>query len=87
MTVIEKTKAEIGEKEIVALLVSRTKEIDIIKIIRSYRKYFSKRYFPRYWSFVEKLPRTPTLRIDKKNIKINSYKLYDTAINKYVKLR
>ena len=80
-------KAEIGEKEIVALLVSRTKEIDIIKIIRSYRKYFSKRYFPRYWSFVEKLPRTPTLRIDKKNIKINSYKLYDTAINKYVKLR
>ena len=79
-------KAEIGENEMVALLVPRSKKIDIMKMINSYKKYFSKKYFPRYWSFIEKLPRTPTLRVDKKNIKINSYKFYDTVINKYIKL-
>lgn len=79
-------KAEIGENEMVALLVPKVKKIKIKNLINHYKKEFSKLYLPRYWSFVKKFPRTTTLRIDKKNIKINSYKFYDLVSDVFVKI-
>ena len=77
------TKAEIGEEEIVALLVSKFKKRPKIKhLIKYFRKKLLKNYLPRYWGFVESLPRTPTLRVDKKLIKLKSLKLFDIYKNK-----
>jgi len=77
------TKAEIGEEEIVALLVSKFKKRPKIKyLIKYFRKKLLKNYLPRYWGFIESLPRTPTLRVDKKLIKLKSLKLFDIYKNK-----
>ena len=45
-------------------------------------KLFKPQLSPRYWGFIESLPRTPTLRVDKKLIKLKSLKLFDIYKNK-----
>ena len=79
-------KAEIGENEIAAFLVPKIKKIKIKELINSYKKEFSKLYLPRYWTFINKFPRTTTLRVDKKNIKINSYRFYDSLNDDFIKI-
>jgi len=77
------TAAEIGEEDIIALLVSKNKT-KLEKIATYFQKKLPKNYNPRYWSYIDVLPRTSTLRIDKKLININSLKLYDFLNKKFV---
>ena len=84
---ILKVKADIGEFDMVALIIPKNYNLDIIKIINDCKKDFSKNYIPRYWCLVDRFPRTPTLRIDKKNIMLNSYKFFDRINNNYIKFK
>ena len=84
---ILKVKADIGEFDMVALIIPKNYDLDIIKIINDCKKDFSKNYIPRYWCLVDRFPRTPTLRIDKKNIMLNSYKFFDRINNNYIKFK
>ena len=77
------TASEIGEEDIIALLVSKNKT-KLDKIATYFQKKLPKNYNPRYWSYIDVLPRTSTLRIDKKLININSLKLYDFLNKKFV---
>ena len=74
---ILKTKADIGENDMIALIIPKTNALNIKQIVSKCRKDLSKNYFPRYWCLVKRFPRTPSLRIDKKNIKISKLKLFD----------
>jgi len=79
------TKADIGEEDIIALLLAKNnKKNNLNKIASFFQKKLPKNYNPRYWSYVDSLPRTPTFRIDKKLININSLKLYDFLNKKFV---
>jgi len=83
-SVILSTKTDIGEEDIIALLVSKNKnKTKLDKIALYFQKKLPKNYNPRYWSYVNALPRTPTFRIDKKLININSLKLYDFFKKKF----
>ena len=82
------TKADIGEEDIIALLVSKNKNKTKLEDIALYfKKKLPKNYNPRYWSYVSVPPRTPTLRIDKKLININSLKFYDFLRKKFTFLK
>ena len=73
------------------LLILKIKEMgfDLAKTDRSPEnaaKKLPKNYLPRYWSYVNNLPRTPSLRIDKKLIKIETFKFYDFLKHKFTVL-
>ena len=81
------TKADVGEEDIIALLMAKNnKKPKLDKVALYFKKKMPKNYNPRYWCYVDKLPRTSTFRIDKKLIKINSLKLYDFLNKKFVYL-
>ena len=84
---ILKTKAEIGENDIIALIIPKTNILNIKQIVKNCEKDLSKNYLPRYWCLMKKFPRTPSLRIDKKNINITKLKLYDRLIDKLIKIQ
>lgn len=84
---ILKTKADIGEDDMIALVISKTNALNIKQIASNCQKDLSKNYFPRYWCLVKKFPRTPSLRIDKKNIKISKLKLFDQEENRFVNIK
>ena len=84
---ILKTKADIGEDDMIALVISKTNALNIKQIASNCQKDLSKNYFPRYWCLVKKFPRTPSLRIDKKNIKISKFKLFDQEENRFVNIK
>ena len=85
---IMSTKANIGEEDIIALLVSKNKnKTKLDKIALYFQKKLPKNYNPRYWSYVNDVPRTPSFRIDKKLINIDSLKLYDFFKKKFVFLK
>jgi crotonobetaine/carnitine-CoA ligase len=84
---ILKTKAEIGENDIIALIIPKTNILNIKQIVKNCEKDLSKNYLPRYWCLMEKFPRTPSLRIDKKNINITKLKLYDRLIDKLIEIQ
>ena len=87
-SVILSTKTDIGEEDIIALLVSKNKnKTKLDKIALYFQKKLPKNYNPRYWSYVNVLPRTPTFRIDKKLINIKSLKLYDFLKKKFIVLK
>jgi len=83
---ILKTKAEIGEDDIIALIIPKSDILNIKQIINNCRKDLSKNYFPRYWCLMKKFPRTPSLRIDKKNISIIKLKLFDQIKGKFINI-
>ena len=77
-------KSEIGEDDILALLILKNNsKINIKKIANHFFKILPKNYNPRYWSYVNYFPRTPTFRIDKKTINISKIKVYDFLENKF----
>jgi crotonobetaine/carnitine-CoA ligase len=80
------TKSKIGEDDIIALL-STKRSINLRLTANYFFKKFSKNYQPRYWAVIKKFPRTPTFRIDKKNIKINKIKFYDFFEDKNISLK
>ena len=80
---ILKTKAEIGENDIIVLIIPKTNIVNIKQIVNSCKKDLSKNYLPRYWCLMKKFPRTPSLRVDKKNINITKLKLYDRLVDKF----
>lgn len=80
------TKSKIGEDDIIAVLLI-TRKINLKSVANYFSKKFSKNYQPRYWGVIKKFPRTPTFRIDKKNIKINEIKFYDFFEKKNVYLK
>ena len=84
---ILKIKAEIGENDIIALIIPKTNIVNIKQIVNMCKKDLSKNYLPRYWCLMEKFPRTPSLRIDKKNINITKLKLYDRLLNKFINIK
>ena len=87
-SVILSTKTDIGEEDMVALLVSKNKnKTKLDKVALYFQKKLPKNYNPRYWSYVNDLPRTPSFRIDKKLINIDSLKLYDFFKKKFVFLK
>ena len=87
-SVILSTKTDIGEEDMVALLVSKNKnKTKLDKVALYFQKKLPKNYNPRYWSYVNTLPRTPSFRIDKKLINIDSLKLYDFFKKKFVFLK
>ena len=51
------------------------------------RNDLSKNYFPRYWCLTDKFPRTPSLRVDKKNINIFKFKLFDQTKDKFINIK
>ena len=70
-----------------ALLVTKKKnKTNLNDLIKEVAKKLPKNYLPRYWSYVNNLPRTPSLRIDKKLIKIESLKFYDFLKHKFTVL-
>ena len=71
----------------IALVISKTNALNIKQIASNCQKDLSKNYFPRYWCLVKKFPRTPSLRIDKKNIKISKFKLFDQEENRFVNIK
>lgn len=79
------TAGEIGEDDIIALLILE-KKVGINVIANKLQKVFSKNYHPRYWAILDEFPRTPTYRIDKKLINIDKIKLYDFVKKKFVKM-
>ena len=82
------TKADVGEDDIIALLMSKyNKKPNLDKIALYFKNKLPKNYNPRYWSYVDAFPRTSTFRIDKKLININSLKLYDFLNKKFVYLK
>ena len=84
---ILKIKAEIGENDIIALIIPKKNIVNIKQIVNMCKKDLSKNYLPRYWCLMEKFPRTPSLRIDKKNINITKLKLYDRLLNKFINIK
>ncbi len=44
----------------------------------------NKNHIPRYWALVNSFPRTTTLRIDKKNIKLSGTRVYDNYKDKFI---
>jgi crotonobetaine/carnitine-CoA ligase len=84
---ILKTKADIGEDDMIALVIPKTNALNIKQIASNCQKDLSKNYFPRYWCLVKKFPRTPSLRIDKKNIKISKLKLFDQEESRFVNIK
>ena len=80
------TTSKIGEDDIIAVLLIKRK-INLKSVANYFSKKFSKNYQPRYWGVIKKFPRTPTFRIDKKNIKINEIKFYDFFEKKNVYLK
>ena len=79
-----KVKAEIGEYEILALIISKNNNFTINKIVNKCKNNFSKNYLPRYWCLTKDFPRTPTLRVDKKKIKIKDYQFFDRVKNNFI---
>ena len=80
-------KAEVGEEDMAVLLVSKKKnKTNLNDLIKEVAKKLPKNYLPRYWSYVNNLPRTPSLRIDKKLIKIEALKFYDFLKHKFTVL-
>ena len=80
-------KAEVGEEDMAALLVAKKKnKTNLNDLIKEVAKKLPKNYLPRYWSYVNNLPRTPSLRIDKKLIKIETLKFYDFLKHKFTVL-
>ena len=80
-----KVKAEIGEYEILAFIITNNDNFTIKKIFNKCKNDFSKNYLPRYWCLAKDFPRTPTLRIDKKRIKIGDFQFFDRVKNNFVK--
>ena len=79
------TDTDIGEEEMVALIIKKkNKDLSIKKVSKYFKTKLNKNHIPRYWTLVEKFPRTPTLRVDKKNINISSLKLYDSHKNIFI---
>ena len=80
-------KAEVGEEDMAVILVSKKKnKTNLNDLIKEVAKKLPKNYLPRYWSYVNNLPRTPSLRIDKKLIKIEALKFYDFLKHKFTVL-
>ena len=79
-------KSKIGEDDIVAILLIK-RPINLKFIANYFSKKFSQNYQPRYWGIAKQFPRTPTFRIDKKNIKLNQIRFYDFFQNKIVFLK
>jgi len=76
------TDSDIGEEDMVALIIKKkNKNLSIKKISNYFKTKLNKNYVPRYWTFIDKFPRTPTLRVDKKNINLSLLKLYDSHRN------
>ena len=79
------TDTDIGEEEMVALIIKKkNKDLSIKKVSKYFKTKLNKNHIPRYWTLVEKFPRTPTLRVDKKNINISSLKIYDSQKNIFI---
>jgi crotonobetaine/carnitine-CoA ligase len=80
-----KVKAEIGEYEILAFIIVKNDNFTINNIVKKCKNNFSKNYLPRYWCLIKDFPRTPTLRVDKKKIKIMDYQFFDRVKNNFIK--
>ena len=84
---ILKIKAEIGENDMIALIIPKSNNLNVKQIMNNCKKDLSKNYFPRYWCLTDKFPRTPSLRIDKKNINIFKFKLFDQTKDKFINIK
>jgi crotonobetaine/carnitine-CoA ligase len=82
---ILKVEAEIGEYEILAFIIAKNNNFTINKIVKKCKNNFSKNYLPRYWCLINDFPRTPTLRVDKKKIKIRNHQFFDILNNNFIK--
>jgi len=82
------TKADIGEDDIIALIVYKSKnKTKLQKIALYFQKVLPKNYNPRYWAYVKQFPRTPTFRINKKKINIRNIKFYDFLKKRFKTLK
>jgi len=84
---ILKTKADIGENDMVAVVIPKANTLNIQQIALKCQKDLSKKYFPRYWCLIQKFPRTPSQRIDKKNINISKIRIFDKQKNKFISIK
>ena len=84
---ILKTKADIGENDMVAVVIPKANTLNIQQIALKCQKDLSKKYFPRYWCLIQKFPRTPSQRIDKKNINISKIRIFDKQKNKFINIK
>ena len=79
------TKAEIGEEEMIALIIKKVKkDLSIKSLIKNFKQKMNKNHIPRYWAFVKNFPRTTTLRVDKKLIRLSDIKIYDSYEDKFI---
>ena len=79
------TKAKIGEEDMIALIIKKKKEnLSIKNLSKYFIKKMNKNHIPRYWALVNSFPRTTTLRIDKKNIKLSGTRVYDNYKDKFI---
>ena len=76
-------KSDIGEEDIVALLLLKRRKINIINFAKHFKSILPKNYNPRYWAIVKSFPRTPTYRIDKKLIDTSKTHFYDYSTNEF----
>lgn len=77
-------KSDIGEEDIVALLLLKKRnKINIKNFANHFKSILPKNYNPRYWAVVKNFPRTPTYRIDKKLIDTSKIRFYDYSINEF----
>ena len=76
-------KSDIGEEDIVALLLLKRSKINIINFAKHFKSILPKNYNPRYWAIVKSFPRTPTYRIDKKLIDTSKTHFYDYSTNEF----
>ena len=77
-------KSDIGEEDIVALLLLKKRnKINIKNFANHFKSILPKNYNPRYWAVVKSFPRTPTYRIDKKLIDTSKIRFYDYSINEF----
>lgn len=80
--------ASVGENEILIIILKKNNSsTSLCSYANSLKNKFSKISFPRYWSFIDKFPRTPTQRIDKKSIEINQLSIFDFKKKKIIRLK
>ena len=71
----------------IALIIPKSNIFHVKQIMNNCKKDLSKNYFPRYWCLTGKFLRTPSLRIDKKNINIFKLKLFDQTKDKFINVK
>ncbi len=77
-------KAQIGEQDMIALIIKKKKKNLLIKnLFKYFINKMNKNHIPRYWAFVNSFPRTTTLRVDKKLINLSDIMFYDSHKDKF----